>query len=215
MVDRAVAGRGVAVRRALLVTCFGALWVASGCSSPTDPDELCTGFPDWQTSPYVLPYPVGSAYLVDQGNCSPPGNGHRGASRYGYDFLMPIGTRVTAARAGSVLLVEESHVDGEIAATGKDNYVYVLHDDGTSALYGHFTNLGVAVDVGQTVTPGMTIGFSGNTGNTGNKPHLHLSVFACNPIALGSAACPTLPFTFRNTDPNPSGLQRGRTYEAR
>jgi len=195
---------------------LGTALVMSGCAGTTQPDdvELCTGFPSWETSPYVLPYPVGTAYLVDQANCSPPGNGHRGVARYGYDFLMPIGTRVTAARAGVVSMLEESHFDGEIAATGKDNYLYVLHDDGTSALYGHFTYLGVAVDVGQAVTQGMLLGFSGNTGNTGNKPHLHLSVFTCNPIVLGSAACPTAPFTFRNTDPNPSGLQRGLVYEA-
>ncbi|MBA3559280.1 MAG: M23 family metallopeptidase [Gemmatimonadaceae bacterium] len=176
--------------------------------------RVLRGFPDWQTSPYVLPYAAGTSHLVDQANCSPAGNGHRGTARYGYDFLMPIGTRVTAARGGVVVLLEESHFDGEIAATGKDNYLYMVHDDGTGALYGHFTNQGIAVDSGQTVLPGMLLGFSGNTGNTANKPHLHLSVFKCNPVTLGSAACPTAPFTFRNTDPNPQGLQRGQTYAA-
>jgi murein DD-endopeptidase MepM/ murein hydrolase activator NlpD len=127
---------------------------------------------------------------------------------------MPIGTRVIAARAGTVSSLEESHFDGEIASTGKDNFLYVLHDDGTSALYGHFTHDGVVVEAGSRVEQGMTVGFSGNTGNTSNKPHLHLSVFGCNPIVLGSANCPTAPFTFRNTDPNPQGLERGRTYAA-
>lgn len=38
----------------------------------------------------LLPYPVGTAYRVSQGNCSPPGNGHRGSERYGYDFEMAL-----------------------------------------------------------------------------------------------------------------------------
>jgi len=32
--------------------------------------------------------------------------------------------------------------------------------------------------------------------------------------ALGTANCPTLTVNFRNTDPNPQGLDRGRTYTA-
>ncbi len=200
-------------------TLVGAVLAGWGCggepADPRDEPELCEGFPDWVTSPYVLPFPAGAGYVVDQGNCSPPGNGHRGAARYGYDFLMPIGTRVTAARGGVVLLIVESHVDGEVAASGKDNYLLLRHDDGSVALYGHFTNSGVVVDSGATVQAGATVGYSGNTGNTGNKPHLHFSVQGCNPVILGSAACPTVPVTFRNTDPNPQGLERGRTYGAR
>jgi hypothetical protein len=28
----------------------------------------CGGYPDWQSSPYVLPYPVGKSYAVHQAN---------------------------------------------------------------------------------------------------------------------------------------------------
>jgi hypothetical protein len=193
-------------------------WLALGtllasCTAPSE-TEACEGFPDWQTSQYVLPYPVGAQYPVDQANCSPAGNGHRGVARYGYDFLMPIGTTITVARAGTVLQVEESHFDGEIAATGFDNYVVIGHEDGTADLYGHLTHDGADVIVGQMVAAGAIIGRSGNTGNTANKPHLHFSKHSCDPAALGSAACPTLPVTFRNTDANPTGLDRGRTYAA-
>ncbi len=100
----------------------------------TETQGSCVGFPDWQTSPYVLPYAAGTSHLVDQANCSPPGNGHRGTARYGYDFLMPIGTRVTTARGGVVVLLEESHFDGEIAATGKDNYLYIGWERRESAM---------------------------------------------------------------------------------
>jgi hypothetical protein len=44
---------------------------------------------------------------VDQGNCSPPGNGHTGVTKFGYDFLMPIGTPFYAARGGLVTQAEE------------------------------------------------------------------------------------------------------------
>ena len=189
-----------------------------GCgSSPTSPDplETCEGFGDWQASPYVLPYAVGASFFVDQGNCSPPGNGHRGVTKFGYDFLMPIATPVYAARAGLVTQVEESHFDGQVAGTGFDNLVVIKHDDGTTTLYGHLTHDGAVVSIGDFVSQGALVGYSGNTGNTANKPHLHLSAASCDPWALGTANCPTLPMNFRNTESNPQGLVRGRSYLAR
>ena len=199
-----------------MILVFDVLLVGCG-SSPTSPDpvETCEGFGDWQTSPYVLPYAVGASYFVDQGNCSPPGNGHRGVTKFGYDFLMPIGTPVYAARAGLVTQVEESHFDGQVAATGFDNLVVIKYDDGTTTMYGHLTHDGAAVSIGDQVPQGALVGYSGNTGNTGNKPHLHLSAASCDPWALGTANCPTLPMNFRNTDPNPQGPERGRSYLAR
>ena len=183
---------------------------------PVAPDstETCAGFGDWQVSPYVLPYAVGVSYLVDQANCSPPGNGHRGAAKFGYDFLMPIGTPIYAAREGLVIQVEESHFDGQVAATGFDNLIVIRHDDGMTTLYGHLTHDGAAVAVGERVVQGALVGYSGNTGNTGNKPHLHLSAASCDPVALGTANCPTRPMNFRNTEANPQGLQKGRAYTA-
>jgi murein DD-endopeptidase MepM/ murein hydrolase activator NlpD len=171
------------VRRAHSIVVMA--FLASGCgSAPNSPDstETCAGFGDWQASPYVLPYAVGASYFVDQGNCSPPGNGHRGATRFGYDFLMPIGTPIHAARSGLVTEVEESHFDGQVAATGLDNLIVIQHDDGTTALYGHLTHDGAVVSVGDRVLQGALVGYSGNTGNTGNKPHLHLSAASCDPL---------------------------------
>jgi glutamine cyclotransferase len=76
-----------------------------GQDTPTTPFasrvDVCEGFPPWESSAYVLPYPVGSAFVVNQANCS--GFGHSGFWKYGYDFTMQIGTLVTAARGGRVL----------------------------------------------------------------------------------------------------------------
>lgn len=199
-----------------LILCLTAASRARGSVAP-DAVETCDGFAAWETSAYVLPYAVGSSYFVSQANCTPAGNegGHRGVKKFGYDFDMLIGTPILAARAGVVLQVEESHVDGQIAFTGLDNYVVVEHSDGTTALYGHMTYDGVAVSVGAPVEAGQVIAYSGNTGNTANNPHLHFSVQSCDPVSRGTNGCPTLPVTFRNTDPNPDGLHVGRAYQAR
>src|SRR5262245_61204438 len=54
--------------------------------------DTCGPFPDWHSSPFVLPYPVGQAYRVSQGNCSH--GGHSGPYKYAYDFVMPLGTTI-------------------------------------------------------------------------------------------------------------------------
>ena len=102
-------------------TVLAAVFACATCGeSSVAPDEaeVCSGYPDWQSSPYVLLYPVGTGYRVAQGNCSPRGNGHRGSERYRYDFDMAIGTLFVAARAGTVIHVETAHFDGQVAATG-------------------------------------------------------------------------------------------------
>lgn len=54
------------------------------------------------------------------------------------------------------------------------------------------------------------------TGNLGSlPPELHFSVQSCDPVLLGTQGCPTLPVTFRNTDPNPDGLHAGSVFRAR
>lgn len=171
----------------------------------------CGEFSAWDTSNYVLPYPVDAGHRVNQGNCS--GFGHSGFWRYGYDFVMDIGTSVTAAREGIVITTNENVADGNRSGT---NLITVRHDDGTVALYSHLTRNGVLVEPGERVEAGQRIGRSGDTGNTGGLPHLHFSLHSCAslPGLPGSANCPTIPVTFRNTNANPHGLQRQRIYTA-
>ena len=187
----------------------------SDSATPPSEFEICAGYPDWATSEYVLPFPVGASYKVIQGNCSQLGNGHTGANRYAYDFGMTIGTPIVASRAGTVLQVEESHTDGQVGPTGLDNFVVIRHADGSTALYGHLTHNGVSPSSGDLVVRGQIIGYSGNTGNTAGIPHLHISVQDCDPVTMGTAACPSRPVTFSNTDANPNGLVLNQTYPAR
>jgi murein DD-endopeptidase MepM/ murein hydrolase activator NlpD len=125
--------------------------------------------------------------------------------QYAYDFLMPIGTPVAAARSGVVFLVEERFSDGTRRA-GEENYVNVLHEDGTLAGYVHFTQNGALVAVGESVVQGQMIGISGDSGSS-TEPHLHFHVQGCN-------GCATVAVTFRNTRPHPGGLAAGESYTA-
>ena len=44
------------------------LLTACGGDNPAEPSATCGGYPDWQTSAFVLPYEVGEAYPIIQGN---------------------------------------------------------------------------------------------------------------------------------------------------
>jgi murein DD-endopeptidase MepM/ murein hydrolase activator NlpD len=175
--------------------------------------ETCSGFAPWETSDYVLPYPVGTEYQVHQGNCS--GFGHSGFWKYGNDFAMPIGTLVTAARGGQVLYEAGGAHDGDASLT---NLVTIQHADGSVAVYSHLTFNGPLVVAGQMVNAGDPVGHSGNTGNTGGFPHLHFSLHPCGKLpglpGGDNSSCPSIPVTFRNTNPNPDGLLQGMTYPA-
>jgi len=114
--------------------------------------SACGPWPDQATSPYVLPYEVDTARLVGQGNCTEPGASHQagGTNQYAYDLMMPIGSAIVAARAGTVSGVRQHFADGTRVA-GEENYVFVRHDDGSRALYFHISQNGSLVAVGQPV----------------------------------------------------------------
>lgn len=99
-------------------------------------------------------------------------------NRDALDFAAPIGTPVLAARSGIVLQVETGFREqGTDAArdASRANYIRILHDDGSMALYGHLAPNGAMVVVGQQVEAGERIGRSGNTGYS-TAPHLHFVV---------------------------------------
>jgi murein DD-endopeptidase MepM/ murein hydrolase activator NlpD len=164
----------------------------------------------WNRSEYVLPYPVGSSYRINQGNDS--GFGHSGAYKFGYDFDMPIGTIVTASREGSVSEVRNTNPDGENLVLGNENLVKILHDDGTTGAYSHLQQFSVIVKSGEQVEQGDTLGQSGNSGYTDNFPHLHFHLSDCDEPTL--PGCGTLLVTFSNSDPNPCGLKQNSFYKA-
>lgn len=90
---------------------------------------------------------------------------HTVQPHYGADFPAPEGTEVLASKTGVVYLTFWSNDEG---------YVMVLqHDEDTYTRYKHLKNY--IADVGDEVSAGTPIAYSGNTGvSTG--PHLHFEI---------------------------------------
>jgi murein DD-endopeptidase MepM/ murein hydrolase activator NlpD len=164
---------------------------------------VCEGYNDQSTSEYDLPFAVNESKEVSQANCSAAS--HFGPQRFAYDFATDIGTDIYAARAGTVIEVEESFEDGN--GCPDDNHVYIRHSDNTIGGYVHLTKNGANVNVGDVVAQGDLIGTSGNTGCSSGA-HLHFHVWQSD------AKENTIPVVFRNTSANPRGLAGGKTYTA-
>ena len=97
---------------------------------------------------------------------------------YAVDIIVDEGTPILAARGGTVMQVENGF---DSAGLNKDKYaeranlIRILHDDGSMAIYAHLRENGAMVRVGQKVSLGQLIGYSGNTGYS-SGPHLHFCV---------------------------------------
>jgi murein DD-endopeptidase MepM/ murein hydrolase activator NlpD len=204
-----LSGIAIASLAMTFLSCGGGGSVASsgggGGGDDDGPAMPCGPYPDQAVSAYVLPYEVGQIYQVSQGNCSQGSHRVGTTIQYAYDFRMPIGTPVVAARDGNVLAVEESFVDGN-HTRGQENLIVVGHDDGSIGIYVHLTKDGSFVNEGDVVRRGDLIAASGNTGRSGS-PHLHFHVQACSD-------CEGVPVTFLNTRPHPDGLVVLEQYTA-
>ena len=164
---------------------------------------VCDGYNSSSTSAYILPFVAGNKHEVGQGNCSAVS--HYSTQRYAYDFSMDIGTSIVAARSGTVSKVQESYEDG--SPCPNNNYIEVLHADGSIASYVHLTKNGALVSLGDVVSQGQAIAQSGNTGCS-TAPHLHFVVWK------NSDYTDSLPVTFSNTVENDRGLKAGKEYTA-
>jgi murein DD-endopeptidase MepM/ murein hydrolase activator NlpD len=98
------------------------------------------------------------------------GGGHMGTQRWGFDFELPKGEEVLAARDGEVMGVAENFTERErsLGAARPTTAVQVRHSDGTWALYGHLQPE-VSVKVGQKIQTGDRLGLA-------RGQHLHFSV---------------------------------------
>ena len=180
-------------------------------SSPTPYRSSCLGrdvFGAPASSEYILPWPAGESYRLNNSYCVPAG-GHR--EQQAYDFLIPIDDPVVAARDGVVRQIkEDSPDDGQ----GMDhNHVFIEHSDGTVGFYAHLKQNGVLVEVGENVTAGQTIALAGHSGTT-DVVHLHFGVYDDWPPTEGEDQA----VNFRNmTGPVDcrGGLVNGATYTAR
>jgi murein DD-endopeptidase MepM/ murein hydrolase activator NlpD len=159
---------------------------------------------------YSLPYASEKSYRVLQGYGSH--FSHTGLEEFAVDFDMPVGTPVYAARGGVVARVEESNTRGcwEDGCGRYANYIVILHSDGTTGEYYHLQQDGAIVEIGDSVTQGQLIGYSGDTGHT-TMPHLHFAVYR----ATSWGNTQSIPVRFESADGIIDRPRRGARYQAR
>lgn len=127
-------------------------------------------------------------------------------SLYAVDIGMPVSTKIVAVKKGVVISVKDDYAIAGVSSPfffDKANYIDIMHDDGTYAIYAHLLLGSVKVNKGQVVKAGQVIGLSGNTGySTG--PHLH---FAIRHNAQGRTE--SIPFKFSQPNKKPITPKRG------
>jgi len=142
---------------------------------------------------YRLPWTNAESHGVGQGNNTPlnltdPDPSHRlGSSQaFAFDFTMPAGTLLRAARGGRVEWVRETHPDAIYDETQPENpttnhpwgnALRIRHQDGSTSWYFHLRMNRVRVQKGDVVQRGQPIARSGNSGRS-TGPHLHFQVQA-------------------------------------
>jgi murein DD-endopeptidase MepM/ murein hydrolase activator NlpD len=175
------------------------------------PAEACLAravFGDPSDSPYILPYRVGESYSLMQSYCGP--YSHSRDNQLAYDFLLPFGAAVVAARAGIVRVVVDTWRDDDVVGA-HNNHMFIEHEDGTTAMYAHLVQHSAAVQVNQSVVAGQFIALSGTSGTS--IPHLHFGVYRTWPNRSGDDVA----VNFRNADgalDARGGLQTGVSYLA-
>lgn len=208
--------------RCFALTACAVLIACSDSSSPTGlqpvrSQSACLEravFDDPAASPYCLPFAAGETYTLTQSYCSQAGWSHH--TRFAYDFDLPMGTEVLAARAGEVVELREHHSDSDRNG-GHENVVILRHADDTLGLYIHMMEQGILVEMGEQVPRGTLIGWSGASGDTNGYAHLHFQVcLRPGKCSTGTSEI-TLPVNFRNAEGTHTaggGLLQGANYTA-
>ena len=136
---------------------------------------------------------------VDAGSCPRITQGFNGqfshtkeSSKYAVDIALSVGTPIVAARKGIVVRVKDDYHMGGVNDffLDKGNYVSILHEDGTFALYAHILLGTAAVKAGDKVEVGAVLAKSGSSGFS-SGPHLHFVVYRNKGFAQAS-----IPFQF-------------------
>jgi murein DD-endopeptidase MepM/ murein hydrolase activator NlpD len=162
----------------------------------------CFDLQDDPVGAYRYPWRGGVSFNVGQANNNPAGS-HNGSQAFAYDFSLPAGTQIRAARAGTVEWLQENLTAtfnanqpngpgnmpfpaGSLQNWG--NAVRLRHAGGFTSWYFHIRANGVLVNVGDVVAQGQAIAISGNTGRS-SGPHLHFQVQADSADWGQSVAC--------------------------
>ena len=162
-------------------------------------------YPNPLTSPYVIPFAIGTSFSMGLSNCSSSFHGPGSPDQHAFDFDLDIGVEFIAARAGKVVKVVENQESN--GGDGGGNYVVIDHLDNTFGLYYHSPRDGISVDEGQNVAQGELLGLVGRSGLAGYS-HLHFIV-----VKDGYAYPYTgLAVSFSNVNPMMTVLQSYTDY---
>lgn len=113
---------------------------------------------------------------------TPGGYNHQGTDYFlwpfTWDLMLNGAVQITAAAPGMIVGRYDGNFDQNCAFNpGSWNAVYVRHDDGSLAWYGHMKNGSVtAKGLGDMVETGEYLGLVGSSGNS-TGPHLHLELY--------------------------------------
>jgi murein DD-endopeptidase MepM/ murein hydrolase activator NlpD len=146
---------------------------------------------------YRLPWPEGLSFMFIQASDGRVTSHFTKANLYAVDIAMPEGVPVLAARAGTVEAAETHHGASpeQDALSYEGNFVRVRHADGTAAIYAHLKHHGVAVALGEAVTPGQLLGHSGASGDV-IEPQLHFGVVHVQTDSSGLREDVSVPMKF-------------------
>jgi AmmeMemoRadiSam system protein A len=136
---------------------------------------------------------------------------HQGNSLNAIDFACKIGTKIYAARAGTVVnLKNNGYLSGmQKSFATHANFVTIKHRDGTYGKYAHFKKEGVKVKLGQSITKAQFLGYCGKTGYV-TGPHLHFVVFK----AKDSKRRESIRIKFKTQEGIISNPIKGKVYTA-
>lgn len=98
-------------------------------------------------------------------------------SRYAVDIAANVGTDIKAAKSGVVVGVKDDYALGGVDNffLDKANFIQVIHEDTSWALYAHILLGSAAVKVGDQVKVGDILAKSGSSGYS-SGPHLHFVI---------------------------------------
>jgi murein DD-endopeptidase MepM/ murein hydrolase activator NlpD len=131
-------------------------------------------------APSILSWPLDRVNITQRfGVTTDSGRLYASGSHNGVDFGTPTGSAVKAVRQGVVWGM--GNTDSQAGCYSYGRWIMIKHDNGLSTLYAHLSSS--IVSVGQTVTRGQIIGYSGGIpGAYGSGystgAHLHLGLYA-------------------------------------
>lgn len=133
---------------------------------------------------YALPFDPAAGVRVHQAAHGSASH-HDAQNRHAWDFALPEGTPVLAARSGLVMAIHGSACCPTRQPGDGGNWIRIEHEDGSMAIYAHLHPRSLQVRAGQRVQTGQPLALVGNTGYS-TAAHLHFAVQLNDGAALRS-----------------------------